>query len=130
MRYFKIYCFLFIYLFSCISLVIDFHYCGGDLAFVSLYQADEDGCCGDDEEKIPGCCNDKLIVIDTDDSEAGKKYIVKGIDEVKCVAVYVPFTTVLVNNEFVLKKMVIPINHAPPDVLQSHLFIKNRVLLI
>lgn len=130
MRYVKIYSFLFLYLFSCVCLVIDFHYCGGELASVSLFHADEAGCCGDEEGTIPGCCEDKLVVIDTDDTESGKKYVVKNIDLVKSVSAYPPVSSVIVDNHLVLEKLVIPINHAPPNSLASPLFIKNRTLLI
>jgi hypothetical protein len=130
MRTFKIYSLLAIYFFSCVCLVIDFHYCGGELESIALYHADEAGCCGKDEGKIPGCCNDKLIVVDTDDNEEGKKYTVKNMDLVKSVSVYPPVENTIVDNHLVLEQMVIPINHAPPNSLASQLFIKNRVLLI
>lgn len=130
MRCIKIYSFLFLYLLSCITLVIDFHYCGGELAYVALYHADEDGCCGDNEGKVPGCCKDKLVVIDTDDNEEVKKYVVKKLDLVRSVSNYPPVENILIDYHIVLEKTVIPINHAPPDDLLSPLFIKNRVLLI
>src|SRR5687768_13088833 len=130
MRYVKIYSFITLYMVSCICLVIDFHYCGGELASVSLYHADEAGCCGEDEGEIPGCCEDKLVVIDTDDSESNKNYVVKNIDLVKTVSPYPPICITITDNHLVLEKMVIPINHAPPNSLASPLFIKNRVLLI
>lgn len=112
------------------SLVVDFHYCGGELESISLYHADEDGCCGKEEGKRPGCCTDKLVAVDTDDNEAGKNYIVKNTDVVTAVAAYTPFESIIADYDFILEKMVIPINHAPPDDLHSPLFIKNRVLLI
>jgi len=130
MRYVKIYSLLAIYLFSCIGLVINFHYCGGDLESVSLYHADEDGCCGDSEDKMPGCCKDKVVLIDTDDNEANTKYAVKNIEPVKRAWFYPTLITTIVDNNLVMEKMVIPINHAPPDHTDSPLFIKNSVLLI
>ena len=130
MRNLKIYCFLFIYFFSCFTLVIDFHYCGGDLASVSLFHADESGCCGDEEGTIPGCCTDKLVIIDTDDNEAAQKYVIKNVDFVKCITFCPAVGNTLVDNQLVVEKTVIPINHAPPDILRSPIFIKNRVLLI
>lgn len=130
MRTFKIYSLLAIYFFSSVCLVIDFHYCGGELASVSLFHADEANCCGEEEGEIPGCCEDKLVVIDTDDNEASKKYIVKNIDLVKSISAYPPVSSVIVDNHLVMEKSVIPINHAPPNSLASPLFIKNCVLLI
>jgi hypothetical protein len=130
MRYVKIYLLLTIYLFSCISLVIDFHYCGGELESVALYQADESDCCGEHEGEKKDCCQDKFVVVDCDDNEQGKQYIVKKFETVKTGGHHSPAIVKIVDNGLVLDKMVIPINHAPPDKSSVPLFIKNRILLI
>ena len=130
MRTFKIYSLLAIYLFSCVCLVIDFHYCGGELEKIALYHADEDGCCGEHESGKKDCCDDKFLIIDTDDNEKGKQYIVKHADAVKGISEYASHIVNIVDNNWVLEKMVIPINHAPPNSQTIPLFIKNRILLI
>ena len=130
MRYIKLYSLLAIYLFSCISLVIDFHYCGGELESVALYHADEDGCCGEDEGTKHNCCKDEFLLIDTDDSEKSNNCILAQIDVVKNITSNHPVIISTINNDWVIEKMVIPINHAPPNNIETHLFIKNCILLI
>lgn len=130
MRYFKIYSLLAIYLFSCISLVIDFHYCGGELESVALYHADEADCCGEHEGNKPNCCKDEFLIVDTDDSEKNTDCVLAQTDIVKSISSYHPFIFSIVNNDWVIEKMVIPINHAPPNNTATPTFIKNRILLI
>lgn len=130
MRTFKIYSLLAIYLFSCVCLVIDFHYCGGELETVALYHADEDNCCGEEDGERPDCCEDKFVVIDTDDNEKATRYLIKHTDVVKSISDFPTGIISIVDNDLVLEKMVIPINHAPPNKDLIPLFIKNRMLLI
>lgn len=130
MRYVKIYSLLSIYLFSCICLVINFHYCGGELEVVALYHADENNCCGENKSQKPDCCQDKYVFVDTDDNEKSTQYLIKHIDVVKNIADYPPSFVKIVDNDLVLEKMVIPIEHAPPNNSTTPSFIKNRMLLI
>lgn len=131
MQYIKIYSLLAIYLSSCVSLVIDFHYCGGELETIALYQVNEDGCCGEHEgDEKENCCDDEFLLIDTDNNEEGKKYAIANIDIVKSISSYTPLVTKMTGIGFVVNKMVIPINHAPPNNETIPLFIRNRILLI
>ena len=130
LKYLKISSIIALYTFSCIGLVIDFHYCGGNLESVSLFHADEKGCCGDDESKKPGCCEDRFVVIDTDDTESGKKYDFSNANLLQSVSNPPPFITSIVDYQQVMDKMVIPIDHAPPNSSHTPMFIKNRKLVI
>ncbi len=109
-------------------MLIDFHYCGGELAFVSLYQADEDGCCGEHESEKKNCCEDKFVFVDTDDTEASKTFVVKNID-LKSFTLPV-YHVVKTNRYFVNSQNLIPLDHAPPNSGTTDLYIKNRILLI
>jgi hypothetical protein len=129
MRFLKIYALLTIYLFSCISIVIDFHFCGGELEAVALYHADEAGCCGEHESEKKDCCQDKLIVINTDDSEKNGSYTIQ-IDFVKSITASPMVASTIIDHHLVLEKLVIPINYAPPNHSDVPLFIKNKLLLI
>ena len=126
----KIYIFLFIYVFSCLGLMVDFHYCGGDFVSVNLYHANEDNCCGEHEETASNCCNDKYLLINTDDTETNKTYTVTQNHFLKIVSPAYPQPTFLFYNSFALGENIEPLNHAPPNRVLMPLFIKHNILLI
>lgn len=130
MKKLRIYIILSIYLISSIGILVDFHYCGGELVSVTLYQTDEDGCCGEDEEKEADCCEDKYLLVETDDSENFKSTLVPSNN-------FFQFTSStyhqikLIDYSYVFSaKNLVPLNHAPPNGDFDPLFLKNGVLRI
>lgn len=111
------------------GVVLNFHYCGGDLETVALYHADEDDCCGDEAEKNCSCCADKFISVDTDDSEKTKT-VVHYTNFVKKIALKYQLAMINLSDGYRTSDNVIPINHAPPNTGPEPLFIKNCIMRI
>lgn len=129
MKNLRIYILLLIYTLSCIGIMVDFHYCGGELESIALYSASEEDCCGEHEDDKKNCCDDKYIFVSTDDTEGAKAYTVSNIDFSKIItAVYLQPDKLLFNG-FVRGETMVFLNHAPPKNEPS-LYIKNCVLLI
>lgn len=129
MKNLRIYILLLIYTLSCIGIMVDFHYCGGELVSINLYQADEDECCGEEQEETSDCCDDKYIAINTDDSENFKSFTFQTFNFYQLIAPAYHATKIIDYSVFA-DKNIIPINHAPPNSYLDQLFIKNRILRI
>lgn len=124
----RAYSLLVLYICSAIGLVVDFHYCGGELAKVALYQANEKDCCGEHTDQKPDCCSDHYICMDTDDSESAKS-----------VTVSLPlFTAFTLPKAFDLPGQIrgaqveapSPMDHAPPNRGGTAVYLQCRTLLI
>ena len=116
MKQMKIYIFLIIYTFSCIGFIVDFHYCGGEQVSITLYPANEDGCCGEHEENEKNCCKDKYLLVDTDDSENLKSTTVSNNNFLRNInPVYYP-TVIALSNGFAIDKKKSFLKHPPPDI--------------
>ena len=111
-------------------MMVDFHYCGGDLVSVTLYQANEDNCCGEHEEETSNCCNDKYLLINTDDTEPNKSYTCSQNHFLKIVSPAYSQLSLLFYKSFSSGENIVPLNHAPPNNTLTPLFIKHRMLLI
>lgn len=130
MKQLKIYIILSLYLISSIGILVDFHYCGGELVEVSLYQADEDGCCGEDEEKEDDCCEDKYVLIETDNSENYQSCPIPSNDFVQFVASSYREVNLIDYKNVVSSKNFITLDHAPPNGEMDPLYLKNGILRI
>lgn len=110
------------------GITMNFHYCGGKLKHVSLFEKDhETGCCGS-KKKSKGCCNDKTSYVKIKDNY-------KPNDLVKAP---LNFKQIVINEEILLftslPKLIDSYNvlnyHAPPVFYDNPLYLKYRVLLI
>lgn len=52
---------LVVYMASAIGISFSFHYCGGEVAAVSVSEKQMPSCCDDEEESDGGCCQNKTI---------------------------------------------------------------------
>lgn len=115
-----------LYFYSASGICINLHYCGGKVESISLFQTDEDDCCGE-EEKM-NCCKERTAFVKIEDSQVNASSL--QVPASKCIAsdilIAANFTQVLSaiqTTNFVYKD-------APPDSCKSPAYLKNRVLLI
>lgn len=110
--------------------MVDFHYCGGEMVSVTLFYADEANCCGEDQEESSDCCDDKYLIIETDDSENLKSFTFQPFNFYKNISPAYNITKIIVYSGIVADKNIVPLNHAPPNSKVAQLFIKNSILRI
>lgn len=130
MRKSGIYIFTTLYIFSCLGITIDYHYCGGELQSIALYHVDEDGCCGEDDEKEMDCCHDTYLIVDTDESESLKTCCFVKDNYLQNVLVNNQNPLSIIGNRIPNRLAFLPLDHAPPNITEVPIFIKNRILLI
>jgi len=121
---------LLIHLVGCIGITLNFHYCGGEIAGVALFQYNEENCCDEEAENEHGCCHDEYLTANTDDLESPSKFSISKNDAVR--SLFTPHISSAGLNKYAvtLTPVLIPPNHAPPNNPHSPLFLKNCVLLI
>lgn len=114
--------FLFIYIIAVSGVMMELHYCGQELASMSLF-SENDGCaddgCGDESTENDGCCKDEVVVakVVNDQNIATQqllKFIDAGYDANK------PEFTLVLSNVLVEKAGVLPYSsNAPPGFWQN-----------
>lgn len=90
---------------------------------------DETDCCGMDEES-KGCCENKCIIVDTDDTESIKSYTIQNYNILNYTFSPFPVSTSFLHDNWGVVKNIIPLDHAPPNLNSESLFIKHSILLI
>lgn len=116
-----------LYLFSCLGIITDYHYCGGELQSIAIYHVCEVRCCGEDEEKEMDCCYDTCLVVDKDESESIKTSCLgKNDGLINILAINQnPLKMIGISNSYRLSFL--PFDHAPPNITAKSLFVKNRM---
>lgn len=110
-------------------MLLNLHYCGGEIKAISLVKTDESNCCGDMEEaEEDGCCKDEVKFIKINELQSiAKKVTLNFLNFSYLCKIYsteIQFTSLQED----YKENLLPLDHAPPN--QIPLFITNRTLLI
>jgi hypothetical protein len=122
--------FTFVYLVVASGLSVNLHYCGGKIKDVSLFYTgtkDDSGCCGK-MKKSKGCCNNKSAILKVNDDQQYVS-IVKYSPE-QLLSDYLVHSSVLsflINQKF---ELIETVQHPPPLLSSSPIYICNRVLII
>ena len=121
---------LVIYTLPAIGLYISVHYCGGEIASVSLGWEKSVKCpCGKKGKEIPGCCEDKDISIKLhDDQHKGESHV---FDILRIYKTPIPqdFLTAFLNPHS-NDQTIVPVEYPPPNPDSCPHWLRNRVLRI
>ena len=108
-------------------MLVNLHYCGGNLKKVAFYSVnDEDGCCGS-KEKSHGCCKDKTSFIKVKDDHHSYGSVKVSENLVKCVDVVQPELIISLGTE---ASHFLEAYYDPPVLYDNPLYLKHKVLII
>jgi len=118
-----------IYLIVSSSILVNVHYCCGDVKDVSFFVVPEKGCCGDKSESS-GCCHDETKILKVDDKQSLSKDISFKLSIEFPVLAEFSNLRIVAHNPVDLIQRQFQNYHSPPLTFKTPIFIKNRVLII
>ncbi len=119
----------FCYLLAAMGATVNFHYCGGHLKKISLFNTcDEKACCGN-KMKSKNCCKNKSTFVKLKDKYKSTEGLQLPIIHFKITASF------LIPNPLHLQpalsfRLITPDYHAPPYSIHTPIYLRHRILLI
>ncbi len=124
----------FLYLTTASGINISLHYCGGKFKNISFFNAcnNESCCCKKGKKKNCSagkqCCRSKVIVVQVKDIHNYSPSSIVSGNPVKFISVTTP--QYIVNFTNTLYTKLISDFHVPPDLYETPIYLKHRVLII